>query len=76
MLPMLKVRLETSKTFKNKVLFGTDFYMVSMKASEREISMKLRSYLGEENFRQIAKVNPPKFLYSKVCDVDDLFSQE
>lgn len=74
MLPLLKVRLETNrhKLFYDKVLFGTDFFMVSMKASEREITMKLRSYIGEDNFRQIAKINPPEFLCTGACDPDDL----
>ncbi len=64
--PLLKIRLETNKIARKKILFGTDFFMVSMKASEREITMKLRAHIGEENFRQISKINPYNFLESKI----------
>ncbi len=72
MLPLLKIRLETNETFSKKVLFGTDFYMVSMEGSEREITMKLRSFIGEDNFRQIAKINPLEFLTTQLTDRKEL----
>ena len=62
MLPLLKVMLETNPVLFKKILFGTDFYMVSTQGSEREITLKLRSYIGERNFRQIAELNPLDFI--------------
>jgi len=62
MMPLLKVRLETDPVLRNKILFGTDFYMVSMKMTERRATINLRAFLGEENFKQIAVVNPKAFL--------------
>lgn len=64
-LPLLKVRLETNQVLSKKILFGTDFYMVSMNATEREITIKLRSFIGEDSFRKIALINPFIFLSSK-----------
>ena len=60
--PLLKVRLDTDDQIKEKILFGTDFYMVAMKMTERRATINLRSFIGEGNFTQIAVVNPIKFL--------------
>lgn len=65
LLPLLKVRLETNADFALKTMFGTDFFMVSTQASEREITMNIRSYIGEQNFETIAVKNPQKFLSTK-----------
>ncbi len=61
-LPLLKVLLETDNQISPKVLFGTDFYVVSKAGAEREMSLYVRGYLGEELFRKIAYENPKKFL--------------
>lgn len=46
------------------VLFGSDYYMVEQeKINEKEVSIALRSRLGEEMYFQIANENPKKFLY-------------
>jgi predicted TIM-barrel fold metal-dependent hydrolase len=71
-LPLLKVRLETNQTLARKVLFGTDFYMVSMEATERELTMKLRAFIGEKNFKQIAVLNPLEFISSGKTEKIDL----
>jgi len=60
--PLLKVRLETDPLIRKKILFGTDFYMVAMKMTERRATINLRAFLGEENFRRIAVKNPKVFL--------------
>ena len=49
-----------------KVLFGSDFYMVETEATERRFGLDLRAYIGEENFYKIAKVNPDTFLANKI----------
>jgi predicted TIM-barrel fold metal-dependent hydrolase len=63
--PLLKVLLETDEKLRKRILFGTDFYMVSLARSEKEFSIGLRGYLGEELFHQIAYKNVESFLSSK-----------
>ncbi len=59
--PLLKLVLITRK-IKNRILFGTDFYMIAQKSTERALSIGLRSYLGEELFKQIAIRNVDEYL--------------
>ncbi len=59
----LKV-LMSEPNVRERVLFGTDYYMVEReKVSEKEVSIALRAHLGEELYFQIAHRNPKKFLY-------------
>lgn len=45
------------------VLFGSDYYMVTQeRMSEKEVSVMLRSRLGEELYKQIAYTNPRQYL--------------
>jgi len=47
----------------NHVLFGSDFYMSRReKITEKELSIMLRSCIGEDLFFQIANQNPRRFL--------------
>jgi len=69
LLPLLKMMLEANTKVWEHVLFGTDFYMVSKAISEREYSINLRAYLGEELFHQIAVVNARRFLSSEIGEV-------
>lgn len=58
----LKVLL-TNPLVRRRVLFGSDYYMVERESlSEKEVSLLLRSRLGEELYRQIAYTNPREFL--------------
>ena len=59
--PLLKVLLSNEK-LKRKILFGSDYYMVETKTTERKFSLDLRAYIGEANFTQIATINPKEFL--------------
>ena len=59
---MLKMLLQTDKKLRTRVLFGTDFYVVAQKGTERELSIGVRSFLGEELFEQIAKTNVEEYL--------------
>lgn len=59
--PLLKVLLNNDAV-KSQILFGSDYYMVETKVSERRFCIDLRAYLGEEMFDQIAIKNPRKFL--------------
>jgi predicted TIM-barrel fold metal-dependent hydrolase len=52
-----------NELLRTHVLFGSDYYMVEIeKMTEKEVSIALRSRLGEELFFQIAYHNPRKFL--------------
>lgn len=58
----LKVLL-TDARLRERVLFGSDFYMVTLeRMTEKEASLALRSRLGEELFGLIAHHNPRRFL--------------
>ena len=62
--PLLKFILEDEKV-KHKVLFGSDYYVVSQKDTEKDLHLNLRGYLGESLFELIANTNPRKFLSTK-----------
>lgn len=62
LIPLLKVLL-TEPAYKNKILFGSDFYMIEQESSEREFSINIRANLGEEDYKLIAVQNPNLFLY-------------
>lgn len=58
----LKVML-SHPLVRTHVLFGSDYYMVTQeRMSEKEVSVMLRSRLGEELYKQIAYTNPREFL--------------
>lgn len=60
--PFLKILLE-DEIILQKVLFGSDFYMVeSEKYSEKRLATDLRATLGERLFWTIANENPIKYL--------------
>lgn len=59
--PLIKVLLETA-VLGDRILYGSDYYMVHMDASERAFSIGLRGYVGTENFMRMASVNAQAFL--------------
>jgi predicted TIM-barrel fold metal-dependent hydrolase len=60
---LLKVML-MDETLNKQVLFGSDYYMVEQeKISEKEVSVALRSRLGDDMYFQIAHHNPKRYLY-------------
>jgi predicted TIM-barrel fold metal-dependent hydrolase len=61
---LLKVLL-TDDQLLEKIMFGSDFYMVETESDERRFGLDLRAYLGEELFRKIAHKNPKVFLKTK-----------
>lgn len=58
---LLKRTLNQDK-LKDRVLYGTDFYVVRNHKSEKEIVMDLQAALTEEEFNLIARENPREFL--------------
>jgi uncharacterized protein len=63
--PLMKVLIETPE-LRNRIMYGSDYYMVQMDASEREFSIGIRAYLGDDNFKQIAAINPTSFFAAGV----------
>ncbi len=61
LIPLLNMSLQ-DEAIKNKILFGTDYYMVEQETSEKQYCINLRSAIGEDNFRLIAETNPKQFL--------------
>ncbi len=61
-MPALKVFLEDDAV-RSRVLFGSDFYMSEgLALRERDLSIRLRAELGAAAFREIAEINPTRFL--------------
>ncbi|MGR3320209.1 MAG: amidohydrolase family protein [Candidatus Anammoxibacter sp.] len=59
---ILKVLLEDERV-RDKVLFGSDFYMVEQeKFQERKLSILLRGVIGEDLFKRISEINPKRYL--------------
>lgn len=50
----------------NKVLFGTDFYVVSNHKTEKQFWIDMQNNLGKTKWDAIARDNPTKFLTSKL----------
>ena len=50
----------------NRVLYGTDFYVVSNHKTEKQYWIDMQNMLGANKWRQIAKLNPTTFLTSKL----------
>lgn len=59
--PLLKFILEDPKV-KDRVLFGSDYYVVSQKDTEKDLYLNLKGYLGENLFTLISNTNPKRFL--------------
>jgi predicted TIM-barrel fold metal-dependent hydrolase len=58
--PIIK-ELLTDKRIKEKVLFGSDYYMNSVKKKEIDYFKDLRQGIGEINFYQISEINPTNY---------------
>ncbi|MBS1636656.1 MAG: hypothetical protein JST26_12135 [Bacteroidetes bacterium] len=61
--PPIKVLLLDPQV-KNKILFGSDYYMVEQEESEKEFIVKLRAALGESDFKRIAEDDIKLFLFT------------
>ena len=60
----LKVLLSTDSIFRQRCMFGSDWYMNAVECNEKQFSINLRAYLGEDLWHQIAVINPHKYLNS------------
>ena len=60
---LLKLLID-DKRVGHKILFGTDFYVVAQKATEKTLYHTIKSRLGEERFNKVAIKNNNVFLKS------------
>jgi predicted TIM-barrel fold metal-dependent hydrolase len=60
-LPLLKQTLQNSE-LRKKVLYGTDFYVVRNHKSDKNMLADMMGGLSEDDFDQIARANPRRFL--------------
>lgn len=58
----LKSFLLSNDALREKVLFGTDYYMTEQEISERSFGMNLRGFIGEDLWKNISHDNPKKYL--------------
>jgi predicted TIM-barrel fold metal-dependent hydrolase len=63
--PIFKLMLIDNPKLRQRVLFGSDFYMNEVEGEEKVWSIKFRVFLGEELFTQIAVTNPKVFLHEQ-----------
>lgn len=61
-----KRKLPTGKPLRDRVLFGTDFYVVRNHKSEKHMLADMLNELSEEEFDLIARKNPREFLHNKL----------
>lgn len=59
--PLIKVLMYTPD-LKERILYGSDYYMVRTAVSEREFSINLRAVIGEAAYNRMARTNPATFL--------------
>ncbi len=60
--PLLYQVLKTNSKLANKILFGTDFFVVRNHKSEKELYAELLVFIGIESMDLIARTNPDNFL--------------
>jgi hypothetical protein len=65
---LLRVLLNRTET-ENKILYGTDFYVVRQKKSEKQLWTEVRAYLSKREFDLITKLNPDSYLKKKETSV-------
>lgn len=51
---------------RQKVLFGSDFYVVRSQKADKDIFIELKSFLSENDFDLIARENPYKYLNKNI----------
>jgi len=64
-IPLLKQTLQ-NPSLSDKVLFGTDFYVVRNHKSEKNMLADMIDHLPEKMFDKIARENPVSFLKNKI----------
>lgn len=67
--PLLRNLLKTPQV-QNRILFGSDFYMLQKDYTERRFGIDVRGYLNDQEFWMIAEENPKTFLKSEIIKLD------
>ena len=62
LMPLLNTLLSEESKVRDKILFGTDFYVVNTKSTEKSLLNDINFHLSEEYFQLVAKTNPEKYL--------------
>lgn len=66
-LPLLKASIDRqSGRISERILFGTDFYVVRNHKTERRMLTDILGGLSEEEFDQIARINPQSYLLNSL----------
>jgi hypothetical protein len=58
----VKSQNRNAYALKEKILFGTDFFMLQKDYRERRFGIDIRGYLSDEEYWLIAEENPKRFL--------------
>lgn len=58
---LLRAMLDEER-LRDRILFGSDFYVAERIASEREFSRRLRAFLSEDDYTRLVERNPRAFL--------------
>ena len=58
--------IERNELVRNRVLYGSDYYMVTMEGHFREIKSQFDLNMGDDIINQIAFKNPRLFLFSEL----------
>jgi len=66
LLPILNALLSNESKFRERILFGTDYYVTSSQATEKDVLSRLRFNLSEDMFDLIAHDNPAKYLKLRI----------
>lgn len=65
---LLKLLIDDDKVG-HKILFGTDFYVVAQKGTEKRLYHTIKAALGDKRFEKVAITNAKSFLSSKLQTV-------
>ena len=60
--PGMDVKIDGKYVLRNKILFGSDFYMSNIVRNERWFSMNVRMWLGEAHYKLISHTNAVRYL--------------
>lgn len=64
--PLLKTTLLPQSGVSDRVLFGTDFYVVRSQQSDKQMWANMVAALSPEELEQMAIINPRKFLFNRI----------
>lgn len=65
---LLKLLID-DKRVGHKILFGTDFYVVAQKGTEKRLYHTIRAELGEERFEKVSVTNARTYLSSSYVEI-------